>query len=160
MMRFLIVTAMILSSAAGSLFSHAAVHATPPAQEANCQVPKNPRLALDQRDAQRLSCLKQKAPSLSVEQCLTIAGTMEYSNNAEDARMVCLYDLKKKVVFNDCSKIARAMEYADSGDEVRWECIRRDSAKITKAQCQHIAKRMSYPGNQQRAELFCEDELR
>ncbi|MNK89330.1 hypothetical protein D3C87_1093380 [compost metagenome] len=156
---FWIVSAMILSSVAGSLSVQAAVHATP-VQEANCQVAKNSRLAMDQRDGQRLTCLKQKAPQLTVDQCLFIAGTMEYSNNAEDARLVCLYDLKKKIAFKDCSKIARAMEYADSGDDVRWECIRRDSAKISKAQCQNIAKGMSYPGNQQRAELFCEDELR
>lgn len=156
-MKFLlVVSAMIL----GSLNLQAAVHAAPVAAETSCQVAKNSRLAMDQRDAQRLTCLKQKAPQLTVDQCLSISSTMEYSNNAEDARLVCLYDLKKKIAFNDCSKIARAMEYADSGDDVRWECIRRDSAKISKAQCQHIAKRMSYPGNQQRAELFCQDELR
>lgn len=155
---FWIVSAMILGSLA-SISSQAAVNATP-AQETICQVAKTPRLAMDQRDTQRLTCLKQKAPQLSVAQCLTIASSMEYSNNAEDARMVCLYDLKKKIAFKDCSKIARAMEYADSGDDARWECIRRDSAKISKSQCQNIAKAMSYPANQQRAELFCEDELR
>lgn len=155
-MKFLLIVSSLLF---GSLNLNAAVHSSP-VPEATCQVAKGSRLAMDQRDNQRLSCLKQKAPQLSVDQCLSIAGTMEYSNNAEDARLVCLYDLKKKIAFKDCSKIARAMEYADSGDDVRWECIRRDSAKISKAQCQNIAKGMSYPGNQQRAELFCEDELR
>lgn len=155
---FWIVSAMILGSLA-SFSSYAAVNATP-VPETTCQVAKASGLAMDQRDTQRMVCLKQKAPRLSVAQCLTIASTMEYSNNAEDARLVCLYDLKKNIAFKDCRKIARAMEYADSGDDVRWECIRRDSAKISKSQCQDIAKAMSYPANQQRAEIFCEDELR
>lgn len=155
-MKFLLIVSALLL---GSLNLHASVHAAS-AAETLCQVKKNSRLAMDQRDDQRLTCLKQKGSQLNVDECLAVASTMEYSNNAEDARLVCLYDLKKKISFNDCSKIARAMEYADSGDDVRWECIRRDSAKITKSQCQHIAKRMSYPGNQQRAELFCQDELR
>ena len=130
------------------------------APEISCQIDKSSRLAMDQRDNQRLSCLKQKSRQLNVDQCLTIANSLEYSNNAEEARQVCLYDLKKKVSFNDCSKVARAMEYADTGDEVRWECLRRDSGKISKSQCRHLAKRMAYPANQERAELFCEDELR
>lgn len=129
-------------------------HAQP---ETLCQVSKNSRLAMDQRDEQRRECLKQKAAQINVDQCLAIAASFEYSNNAEDARLVCLYNLKKvKVTFAECRKIAASMEYPDSGDDVRWECLQRFNRKMTASQCQHIAKRMSYPANEERAGVFCQ----
>lgn len=136
------------------LMGAVSAHAQP---ETLCQVSKSSRLAMDQRDEQRLQCLKQKAAQINVDQCLAIAASFEYSNNAEEARLVCLYDLKKvKVSFSECRKIAASMEYPDSGDDVRWECLSRFNKKITKSQCQHIAKRMSYPANEERAGVFCQ----
>ena len=84
---------------------------------------------------------------------------MEYSNNAEDARLICLYDLKREPRLRECLAIAEAMEYPDSGDEVRWECIRRHNRVISKKECRKVALKMSYPSNSKRALLYCSDEL-
>lgn len=125
-----------------------------------CQVSnKSSRLARDQRDESRMNCLKQKKAQISVPQCLKIAKTMEYSNNAEDARLLCLYDLGQQPTLKECFTISKNMEYADSGDEVRWECLRRFNKSITVKQCERIAKDMSYPANTQRAEIYCAQEL-
>ena len=118
---------------------------------------KNSRLARDQRDDQRLRCLKQKKAQISVAQCLNIASSMEYSTNAEEARLVCLYDLRPTL--KECFTISKSMEYPDTGDEARWECLRRFNKTITTAQCQRIARSMSYPPNAQRANQYCAQEL-
>jgi hypothetical protein len=124
----------------------------------SCEPSKGAGLAMDQRDDYRLKCLKKKKNHLSVGQCLTLAKSMEYSNNAEDARMVCLYDLPK-VSLKDCAAIAKSMEYADSGDETKWHCIREHNKTISKKQCVSIAKSMSYPANTDRGLIYCENEL-
>lgn len=123
-----------------------------------CQVSaKSSRLAMDQRDDLRMKCLKQKKSQLNVSQCLTIAKSMEYSTNAEDARLVCLYDLRPTL--KECFAISKSMEYPDSGDEARWECLRRFNKTITAKQCKKIAESMSYPANAQRADQYCSSEL-
>lgn len=124
-----------------------------------CQPARASQLAMDQRDDERLRCLKKKKNQLSASQCLQITKTMEYSNNAEEARLVCLYDLNKSPSLKECAAIAKSMEYADSGDEVRWECIRRFTKIISTKQCQTFAKAMSYPANNQRADQYCKQEL-
>lgn len=124
-----------------------------------CQPAHGAQLAMDQRDDERLKCLKKKKSQLSATQCLQITRTMEYSNNAEDARMVCLYDLNKGPSLKECAAIAKSMEYADSGDEARWECIRRFSKVISTKQCLGFARAMSYPANGQRANVYCKQEL-
>ncbi|MFM6930463.1 MAG: hypothetical protein ACKOX6_18515 [Bdellovibrio sp.] len=127
--------------------------------KALCQPSKVSQLAMDQRDDERFRCLKKKKNQLSASQCLQITKTMEYSNNAEEARMVCLYDLNKGPSLKECAAIAKSMEYADSGDEVRWECIRRFSKVISSKQCQIFARAMSYPANNERADQYCKKEL-
>ena len=127
--------------------------------KALCQPSRASQLAMDQRDDERLRCLKKKKNQLSAIQCLQITKTMEYSNNAEEARLVCLYDLNKSPSLKECAAIAKSMEYADSGDEVRWECIRRFTKIISTKQCQTFAKAMSYPANNQRADQYCKQEL-
>lgn len=124
-----------------------------------CQVGKGSKLAIDQRDDQRMKCLKQKKNVLAVDQCLSIAASMEYSTNAEDARLVCLYDLRRQPTLNECHKITKSMEFPDTGDEARWECLRRHNATISKKQCLKLAKGMSYPANEHRALQYCEQEL-
>ncbi|WP_413295200.1 hypothetical protein ACLSU7_09000 [Bdellovibrio sp. HCB185ZH] len=124
----------------------------------SCQPPKGSSLAMDQRDDYRLKCLKKKKNQLSAGQCLTLAKSMEYSNNAEDARMVCLYDLQK-ISLKECAQIAKNMEYADSGDETKWHCIREFNKTISKKQCLSLAKSMSYPANTDRGLQYCENEL-
>ncbi|WP_374075282.1 hypothetical protein [Bdellovibrio bacteriovorus] len=123
-----------------------------------CQVSaKSHRLAMDQRDDLRLKCLKQKKSQINVSQCLNVAKSMEYSTNAEDARLVCLYDLRPTL--KECFAISKSMEYPDSGDEARWECLRRFNKTITAKQCKKIAESMSYPANAQRADQYCSSEL-
>ncbi|WP_413577156.1 hypothetical protein ACLVWU_02905 [Bdellovibrio sp. HCB290] len=129
-------------------------------QTEGCELSRNSKLAMDQRDNWRMNCMKRKKSELTVTQCLTMAKTMEYSNNAEDARMICLYDLKKKITLKDCANIAKQMEYADSGDEAKWHCLREFSTTISKKQCNVLAKAMAYPPNTDRAEYFCENELK
>ncbi|KYG62173.1 hypothetical protein AZI85_08225 [Bdellovibrio bacteriovorus] len=123
-----------------------------------CQVSGKSRLAMDQRDDLRLKCLKQKKAQLNVSSCLNIAKKMEYSTNAEEARLVCLYDLRG-ITIKECHAISKSMEYADTGDEVRWECLRRFNRSLTKKQCTTFAKSMAYPANTQRAEVYCAQEL-
>lgn len=118
---------------------------------------KQNSLARDQRDEKRLSCLRQKVRQLTVGQCLNIAQSMEYSTNAEDAKLICLYDLQPSL--KECVSIAKSMEYPDSGDEARWGCLRRFNKGLTEKQCRLIAKSMSYPANSQRAVIFCAQEL-
>ncbi|QDK44206.1 hypothetical protein DOM22_03075 [Bdellovibrio sp. ZAP7] len=124
----------------------------------SCEPSKGSGLAMDQRDDYRLKCLKKKKNQLSVSQCLSLAKSMEYSNNSEDARMVCLYDLQK-VSLKECAQIAKNMEYADSGDETKWHCIREFNKTISKKQCLALGKSMSYPANSDRAQQYCENEL-
>ncbi|WP_413586408.1 hypothetical protein [Bdellovibrio sp. HCB274] len=124
-----------------------------------CEVPRNSKLAMDQRDNWRMNCLKRKKSEITVTQCLNMAKAMEYSNNAEDARLVCLYDLKK-LTLKGCATIAKQMEYADSGDETKWHCLREFSSTISKKQCDTFAKSMAYPPNTDRALYFCENELK
>ncbi|XGC80288.1 hypothetical protein ACES2L_13230 [Bdellovibrio bacteriovorus] len=121
-----------------------------------CAVSKNSNLAIDQRDDQRLQCLKSKKASVKVAQCLEIAKSMEYSTNAEDARLFCLYDLRQQPSKKECLQIMKNMEYPDSGDEVRWECLRRFSASLKTGECRKIAISMAYPANGDRAKQFCE----
>lgn len=117
------------------------------------------RLAMDQRDEQRLKCLKQARPtSMRVPTCLKIAGTMEYSTAAEEARQFCLYNLKPTL--QQCLEITLNMEYPDTGDEARWECLRRFIKKMSPKQCKEVAEKMSYPPNSERAELYCQQELK
>ncbi|KHD89184.1 MAG: hypothetical protein OM95_05040 [Bdellovibrio sp. ArHS] len=123
-----------------------------------CQVTGKNRLAMDQRDDLRMQCLKQKKNQLTVASCLNVAKTMEYSTNAEEARLVCLYELRQ-IGIKDCHAISKSMEYADTGDEVRWDCLRRFNRSLTKKQCQSFAKSMAYPANAQRAEVYCSQEL-
>ncbi|WP_413580422.1 hypothetical protein [Bdellovibrio sp. HCB288] len=123
-----------------------------------CEPPRGSKLARDQRDNWRSNCLKKKKAELTPNQCLAVAKSMEYSNNAEEARLVCLYDLKK-LTLKDCATIAKQMEYADSGDETKWHCLREYSSTISKKQCETLAKSMAYPPNSDRAQLFCENEL-
>ena len=127
--------------------------------KALCQPSRASKLAMDQRDDERLRCLKKEKNQLSASQCLQITKSMEYSNNAEEARLLCLYDLNKSPSLKECAAIAKSMEYADSGDEVRWECIRRFTKIISTKQCQTFAKAMSYPANNQRADQYCKQEL-
>jgi hypothetical protein len=125
----------------------------------SCEPNRRASLAMDQRDDSRMSCLKKKRAQLNVAQCLTIAKSMEYSNNAEEARMVCLYDLKS-VSLKDCATIAKNMEYPDSGDETKWHCIREYNKTISKKQCTKLANSMSYPANTDRALIYCDNELK
>lgn len=114
---------------------------------------------MDQRDEQRLNCLKQTQPtSMSVSTCLKIAGTMEYSIAAEEARQFCLFNLKPNL--QQCLQITRSMEYPDTGDEARWECLRRFVKKMSPKQCKQVAENMSYPPNSERADLYCKQELK
>lgn len=122
-----------------------------------CTVSKTTRLAMDQRDDLRLKCLKQKKSQIKVAQCLNIANSMEYSTNAEEARLVCLYDLRPNL--KECFAVTKSMEYPDTGDEARWECLRRFNKTITQKQCKNLAQRMSYPANAQRANTYCTQEL-
>lgn len=134
-------------------FSVTTVHA-----QGLCHIPvKNSRLAMDQRDDQRMKCLKHKKGQINVTQCLNVAKSMEYSTNAEDARLVCLYDLRPTL--KECFAISKSMEYPDSGDEARWECLRRFNKTITVKQCKKIADSMSYPANADRAIQYCSSEL-
>lgn len=128
-------------------------------QESSCEPNRRNGLAMDQRDDARMTCLKKRRHQINVGQCLNIAKSMEYSNNAEDARMICLYDLKS-ITLKDCAIIAKNMEYADSGDETKWHCIREFNKTISKKQCQNLAKSMSYPANTDRALMYCDNELR
>lgn len=122
-----------------------------------CSIPKSNHLEIDQRDDFRMKCLKQKKSVLKISQCLSIAQSMEYSTNAEDARLFCLYNLR--ISLNECFDISNSMEYPDTGDEVRWDCITRFSKTISVKQCKKLAKNMNYPANAQRADLYCSDEL-
>ncbi|WP_413559959.1 hypothetical protein [Bdellovibrio sp. HCB209] len=124
----------------------------------SCEPSKRPGLAMDQRDDSRMECLKKKKTQLSATQCLAMAKKMEYSNNAEEARMICLYDLNK-LSAKDCATVAKNMEYADSGDEARWHCIREFNKSISKKQCEKLAKAMAYPPNTERGLMYCENEL-
>ncbi|WP_407933226.1 hypothetical protein [Bdellovibrio reynosensis] len=121
-----------------------------------CAVSKNSNLAIDQRDDQRLKCLKSKKSTIKVAQCLEAAKTMEYSTNAEEARLLCLYDLRQQPSKKECLQIVKNMEYPDSGDEVRWECLRRFSNSLKPAECRQLASGMAYPANGDRAKQFCE----
>lgn len=120
---------------------------------------KSNHLAMDQRDDLRLKCLGQKKNQLTISQCLKIAGSMEYSTNAEEARLLCLNELRQIPTQRECFSIAKQMEYPDSGDDARWECLRRHNKTITIKQCQNIARSMSYPANIQRASAYCSQEL-
>ncbi|HWU44623.1 MAG TPA: hypothetical protein VN132_14325 [Bdellovibrio sp.] len=124
-----------------------------------CRVAKGSKLAMDQRDDARMSCLKQKKSELTVTQCLGIANSMEYTTTADDARLVCMSDLRHKITAKECLTITKAMEFPDSGDEARWDCLRRFSKSLSSKQCRSFAKDMSYPANTQRAEQFCSEEL-
>lgn len=124
-----------------------------------CDIPRSTNLAMDQRDDLREKCLKQKIKDLSVQQCLGVANSMDYSVNAESAREICLYEIKK-LTLKECVQITKLMEYPDSGDSSRWECMRRYDTQISKKQCNIIAKSMSYPANSDRAELFCDQKLK
>jgi hypothetical protein len=124
-----------------------------------CYITKASKLAIDQRDDERMTCLKKKVTTLNAEICLKIAKSMEYSTSAEEARLTCLYGLENHLNFKECLKISKAMEYPDSGDEVRWECIRHFNNSITLKECHSLAKNMSYPANRQRAQYYCEEEL-
>ncbi|MGE5085908.1 MAG: hypothetical protein ACM3MG_06365 [Bacillota bacterium] len=150
---------MKLIFAALTLVNIFALSAEASQAKALCQPSRASQLAMDQRDDERLHCLKKKRNQLSASQCLQITKTMEYSNNAEDARLVCLYDLNKSPSLKECAAIAKSMEYADSGDEVRWECIRRFAKVLSTKQCLTFARAMSYPANSQRADIYCKQEL-
>lgn len=123
-----------------------------------CQVSNETKLAKDQRDNLRLSCLKVKKQQWTVPQCLKIANSMEYSINAEEARLYCLNNIITRISVQECLTLSQAMEYPDSGDEVRWECIRHFQKSLTNKQCHAFAKTMSYPANLQRASDFCTNE--
>lgn len=124
-----------------------------------CAVSKNSKLAMDQRDDARMSCLKQKKSQLSVAQCLNVASSMEYTTNGDEARMICLYDLSTRITAKECLTITKTIEYPDSGDDARWECIRRFNKSLSIKQCRVFAKAMAYPANAQRAEQYCSSEL-
>ncbi len=144
-------TLMALSSLILSLLLPGLSLAQPPAL---CQVStKSSQLARDQRDAQRLECLKQHKVKISIPQCLKIANSMEYSTAAEEARLFCLQNLVRTA--QECFAITKSLEYPDSGDEARWDCLRRFSKTISKKQCAQVAEEMDYPANADRAEEFC-----
>lgn len=125
-----------------------------------CRVPiKGSGLAMDQRDNQRLNCLKHRKKKLSVNQCLKIAASMEYSINAEEARFICATDLVTPPNAKDCFRIAKQMEYPDSGDEVRWFCLLQYGKNTGLGLCNKTAKAMNYPANEERATMFCEENF-
>lgn len=129
-------------------------------QQSFCRVPmKGSGLAIDQRDDLRLTCLKKRKAKLTVDQCLKIATSMEYSVNAEEARFICVTGLNPSPSAKECFKIAAQMEYPDSGDEVRWECLLQHGKKVSPTVCLKTAKAMNYPANEERATLFCKENL-
>ena len=130
---------------------------TPPAPAVvHCQVSAKNDLARDQRDAQRMECLKQSKVKLSIPVCLKIASSMEYSTAAEEARLYCLQTFVQTA--QQCFAITKTMEYPDSGDESRWDCLRRFAKSLSKKQCLKAADQMSYPANADRAEEFCKQQ--
>lgn len=124
-----------------------------------CRVPTKSGLAMDQRDDLRMNCLKKHKQKLTVNQCIKIASSMEYSINAEDARLICVTELSVSPNAKECFKIAEQMEYPDSGDELRWECLLQHRKKIGFRLCQRTAKAMNYPANEERAALFCKENV-
>lgn len=113
----------------------------------------------EQRDEERMSCLKRKGPQLALKQCLHIAQEMEYSTNADEARSLCLDNVADSLTIAQCSMTAKAMEYADNADDVLWVCIQHFGPKLSKNQCLGFAHRMNYPANQERSVYYCTDEL-
>ena len=128
------------------------------AKVTSCQ-PLKTGLAIDQRDDFRFNCLKQNRSNLTVARCLKIANTMEYSINAEEAKLTCMFELQKQITLKECLETAKSLEYPDSGDQARWECLQRFSKVMPKNECQQLSEGMSYPANKHRALAFCHYEL-
>lgn len=135
-----------------------ATSSTTQAKVPSCQ-PSKPGLAIDQRDDFRMNCIKQKSADLTVSRCLKIAGTMEYSFNTEEAKLICLFELPKSATLKECIETSKSLEYPDSGDHARWECLQRYSKTIRKKECLQVSESMSYPANKHRASVFCHHEL-
>ncbi|MNJ99810.1 hypothetical protein D3C87_175910 [compost metagenome] len=132
----------------------------PAAAQSLCAVPFKSSLTMDERDDLRLKCLKRSKAKLNIPRCLKIANQMEYATNAEEARQVCLFELKKAPTSKECLLVTRAMEFPDSGDEARWSCLLRIKQVRAKKECMALAQGMQYPANLQRAEFYCDSELR
>ena len=95
---------------------------------------KEQSLTKEQRDEERLSCLKKKANQLSLKKCLNDAQDMEYSTIADEARLLCLDVASPTLTVGQCSLVAKSMEYEDNADDVLWECIQHFGHRLTKNQ--------------------------
>lgn len=131
---------------------------TTQAKELSCQ-PSKIGLAIDQRDDFRMNCIKQKSSSLTVSRCLKVADTMEYSINAEEAKLICMFDLAKQITLKECLSTSNKLEYPDTGDQARWECLQRFRKVIRKKECLSVGESMNYPANKHRASVFCLNEI-
>lgn len=117
------------------------------------------QLTMDERDNSRLKCLKKHAARLDRSTCLKMANTMEYATNADEARQVCLFELSRTPTGKECLRVTRLMELPDVSDDARWSCLLREERKMNRKTCLTLAKEMNYPANQQRAHIFCTQEV-
>lgn len=122
-----------------------------------CLFPKNSQLARDQRDADKMSCLRSQIHRVSFANCTRVASSMEYSTTAEEAKLLCLYEKARNL--SQCLDVVKSLEYPDSGDEARWHCLKNFSQKISKTECRKISEKMSYPAQKNRATVFCQSEI-
>jgi hypothetical protein len=125
-----------------------------------CHFSTQPSSSKEERDNQRIACLKEKARTLSVKNCLKIAQSMEYSTSAEESRAICLNELGSRPNPQECLMITQEMEFADSGDESRWTCLLHKGYRLTRKQCLTFAQEMQYPANNTRAKSYCENHLK
>lgn len=125
--------------------------------QSRCLFPKNSQLARDQRDSDKMNCLRSQIQRLSFANCTQVARSMEYSTTAEEAKLLCLYE--KATSLSQCLNVAKSLEYPDSGDEARWHCLKNFSGKLSKAECKKISEKMSYPAQRNRATVFCQSEI-
>lgn len=122
-----------------------------------CLFPKNSQLARDQRDADKMNCLRTQIHRLSFNNCTQVARSMEYSTTAEEAKLLCLYEKARNL--SQCLGVVKSLEYPDSGDEARWHCLKNFSHKMSKNDCRKISDKMSYPAQKNRATVFCQSEI-
>lgn len=137
----------------GPHLSHAQAR---PQSSVVCQFSAKPSANMEERDNQKLGCLKSNKKNLNAKSCLKIAQSMEYATSAEEAKQLCLGELRKNPTPQECLQITKTMEFADSADEARWGCLLHMNYNLSKKQCLLFAEDMQYPANLSRAKSYCE----
>jgi hypothetical protein len=150
----------VISAVFLSLFASAALSADLNQRDTQKCFANATRLSnLTKRDDYRILCMRSNIKKMSIDSCLNFAKGMEYSFNSENMVLMCAQESQSKLTPRSCLKSLQVLQYGESKDSLIWSCIKKSSVKINKSQCLQLAAKMVYFAQQQRAEIFCENEI-